>query len=278
MIAPVLLLPAAALVLLWPLSDSGLNQSLFLALNGAASVFPASLWSGLTVLGDTLVALVLLLPFLRRRPDLVLAVLLASLPATLLSHALKDSLDVMRPFAVLGEQVHVIGPFLKAGSFPSGHTTTIFVVASVLAHGLRSRSAVAAILLLALAVGLSRVAVGAHWPMDVAGGLACGWLSGLIGLALMRRFADPAGPRALVFAQGLLVACALVLLVRYDSGYPLARPFEQAVALLALVYHLLPGWRLTPDRVSSFPPGWKVSPNKPLDSRRRGNDGNHHEV
>lgn len=242
--APVLLLPAAALAMLWPLSDSGLNQSFFLGLNGFAAHMPPALWSDLTVLGDTLVALVLLLPFLRQRPDLVIAVLLASVPATLFSHGLKDGLDVMRPFAVLGDQVHVIGPYLKAGSFPSGHTTTAFVVASVLAHGLQSRGAATAILLLALAVGLSRVAVGAHWPMDVAGGLVCGWVSGVIGLALMRRFTNPPQPVAIVLARGLLVACALVLLVHYDSGYPLARPFEQAIALLVLVHHLIPGWRL----------------------------------
>ncbi|MFA5083608.1 MAG: phosphatase PAP2 family protein, partial [Hydrogenophilaceae bacterium] len=156
------LLPAAALALLWPLSGPA-NQAWFLALNGLAAGLPDVFWSDLTVLGDTLVALCLLLPFLRRRPDLVLAALLASLPATLLSHGIKDGLALARPFAVLADQVHVIGPYLKAGSFPSGHTTTIFVLASVLALGLRARGAMPALLALALLVGLSRIAVGAHW-------------------------------------------------------------------------------------------------------------------
>ncbi len=237
------LLPVAALVLLWPLSGPA-NQTWFLALNGLAARLPDVLWSDLTVLGDTLVALCLLLPFLRRRPDLVLAALLASLPATLLSHGIKDGLALLRPFAVLGDQVHVIGPYLKAGSFPSGHTTTIFVLATVLALGLRARGAVPALLVLALLVGLSRIAVGAHWPLDVAGGLLCGWLSGLIGLYLAGRFKILQRPAVLAGVRGFLVACALVLLVRYDSGYPLARSFEQALALAVLVFHLLPGWKL----------------------------------
>lgn len=238
------LVPLAALALLWPLADDARNQALFLTLNGLAAGLPALLWSDLTVLGDTLVALVLLLPFLRRRPDLALAALLASLPATLFSHAIKDGLALARPYAVLADHVHVIGPYLKAGSFPSGHTTTAFVLAAVLALGLRSRGAAPAILLLALLVGLSRVAVGAHWPMDVAGGILCGWLSGLIGLWLAGRWTGLQRPAVLTGVRLFLLGCALVLLVGYDSGYPLARPFEQTLALLVLVFHLLPGWRL----------------------------------
>jgi len=196
------------------------------------------------VLGDTLVGLCLLLPFLRRRPDLVLAALWAALPATLLSHGLKTGLAVARPVAELGAQVHVIGPYLQAGSFPSGHTTTLFVLASVLALGLRTRSMVPAVLMLALLAALSRVAVGAHWPMDIAGGILCGWLSGSLGLHLARRFggADHAGLMAAI--RLVLLAAAVALLVGYDSRYPLARPFEQALALAVLVFHLLPGWSL----------------------------------
>lgn len=240
------LVPLAALTLFWPLSLGMNNQSLFLSLNGLANQLPPVIWSDLTVLGDTLVALCLLLPFLRRRPDLVLAVLLASLPATLLSHGIKDGFAILRPFAVLGDQVNVIGPYLKAGSFPSGHTTTIFVVASVLTVGLRAGGAGLAILTLAVLVGLSRIAVGAHWPMDVVGGSLCGWLSGLLGLHLGKRFAGLGRPAVISGIRLLLAACALILLIDYDSGYPLARPFEQALALAVLVFHLLPGWTLTP--------------------------------
>lgn len=237
-------LPLFALALLWPLSDNSTNRALFLALNGLAANLPATLWSNLTVLGDALVALCLLLPFVRRRPDLVLAAVLASLPATLVTFGLKDAMAVMRPFAALGDQVHVIGPHLTAGSFPSGHTATIFLLASVLTIGLGRRAIAMLLIALALLIGLSRIAVGAHWPVDIAGGAACGWLSGMIGLRLARRFDSVGQTTAIAVIRMVLAMCALALLFGYDSRYPQARPFEQALALSVLVFHLLPGWSL----------------------------------
>jgi len=238
------LLPAIVLLALLPMSDPARNQAVFLALNHVAALLPDVLWSDLTVLGDTLVALCLLLFFLRRRPDLALAVLLASVPATLLSHGLKLGLEMARPYAVLGDQVHVIGRTLLAGSFPSGHTTTIFVLAAALIGGLRSATATPWILLVALLVGFSRIAVGAHWPLDVLGGMLCGWFSGLLGLYVARRVDWAARPGVQLTMRLLLLACAISLYFDYASGYPLARPFERFIALAALVFHLLPGWSM----------------------------------
>ena len=238
------LLPAIALLALLPMSDPARNQALFLALNQAAGLLPDAFWSALTVLGDSLVALCLLLFFLRRRPDLALAALLASVPAALLSHGLKEALDVARPYALLGDQIHVIGRVLIAGSFPSGHTTTVFVLAALLVGGLRSATATPWILLVALLAGVSRIAVGAHWPLDVLGGMLCGWACGLLGLYVVRRVDWAARPGVRLAVRLLLIACAMDLYLGYASGYPLARPFELSIALAALVVHLLPGWAL----------------------------------
>lgn len=238
------LVPAVALLALLPFSDPARNQAAFLFINHAAARLPAVVWSDLTVLGDPMVALVLLLLFPRRRPDLVLAVLLASVPALLLVHGLKDALEVARPYAVLGDQAHVIGRVLLAGAFPSGHTTTIFVLAAVLVAGLRGGGATAWIVLFALLVGFARVAVGAHWPLDILGGILCGWASGLLGFYWARRLGWASRPGVVFGLRLFLIACALALFLDYASGYPLARPFELFVAVAALAIHLLPGWRL----------------------------------
>lgn len=59
-------------------------------------------------------------------------------------------------------------------SFPSGHATTAFAIAFV--GGFLSRRWFPLLLLIAVAVGISRVAVGAHYPTDVLGGVVVGTL------------------------------------------------------------------------------------------------------
>jgi undecaprenyl-diphosphatase len=77
-------------------------------------------------------------------------------------------------------------PVPASFSFPSGHTASAFAYAS--AAGLESRSLIAPLGALALAIGVSRVYVGAHYPTDVAAGAVIG-----IGIALASTAVVPAG-------------------------------------------------------------------------------------
>jgi len=61
-----------------------------------------------------------------------------------------------------------------AFSFPSGHTTTAFTVAIIIGHFSSLLWPLA--LLLATLVGLSRLALGAHFPSDVMAGMILGCL------------------------------------------------------------------------------------------------------
>ena len=114
-----------------------------------------------------------LLALLWRRPWLLALVLASDLVAQLLSFGTRDAINRRRPPLVYPEPkplVHVP----HSGSFPSGHATAAFACATVIAWW-APRFAFPAFVL-AAAIAWSRVYVGVHWPLDILGGAALGFL------------------------------------------------------------------------------------------------------
>lgn len=226
--------PALCLLGMALIASQTRNAALFLTLNGWAARTPPMLWEWLTALGDTMTALCVVLMLARRRPDIVLAAMIAALVATLSTHLVKDLLALPRPLATLGDAVNVIGVKLRQGSFPSGHTATAFTLAAVLGAYLRAKRMLAGLILAATLIGASRVAVGAHWPLDLLGGALMGWCSGLAGVWLTQRMENRERPRTMLAIEVILVLCALDTLTFYDSGYVHADILEKGIALVAL--------------------------------------------
>jgi hypothetical protein len=102
--------------------------------------------------------------------------------------------------------------------------------------------------LLAVLAGLSRVAVGVHWPVDVAAGLAGGALAAWAGAWLASR-----GPRGMSNSAAHLIFVSVAAIMALslwfdDSGYAGATDALKILSVVclsyaALTYLLLPLWR-----------------------------------
>jgi membrane-associated phospholipid phosphatase len=223
---------AAAFVAIYALDA---NRTLFLALNRIGPATSDLVWANLTVLGDGMVAFALCLPLWRRRPDLLWALVFLAILGTLWVHGMKPVIDVARPPAVLGDPVHVIGRAYQAHSFPSGHATTAFAIAGLLALGIASRAWVTALVALATVVAVSRAVVGVHWPLDILAGAFGGWLAAVVSLWLGQRTRQ-FGERAWVqwTLAALLAACAVALVLGYPDEYPQAVLFQRVIGICCL--------------------------------------------
>jgi undecaprenyl-diphosphatase len=145
-----------------------------------------SVMRDITALGSTVVLLVLAgaaatFLWLTRHRLSVLVLALAVLAASILNLVLKALYDRPRP-DVVPRVVEVVSP-----SFPSGHALGAFAVYGTLAYliarleptrRLRTATWVIAALII-LAVGVSRVYLGVHYPSDVLAGfiIALAWIA-----------------------------------------------------------------------------------------------------
>src|SRR5690606_7003477 len=99
---------------------------------------------------------------------------------------LKTAFAFPRPAVVLGEAVYrIVGMSDSRYSFPSGHAAYVAVLAAAVWPAL-GRPAQIGLLAFAIAVGWSRIALGAHFPADVIASFALGWACVAISAALIR--------------------------------------------------------------------------------------------
>jgi len=172
-----------ALSLLWS-TGQRMDTWTFLLFNfrGGHPPWLDRLMWGLTQIGNgiVIVALALIL-FFAGDHLLAYGLSLGALTLWLVVELAKALVHRGRPFIRLS-QARIVGHRASGRSFPSGHTSQAFFMATLMAGYFHAGVwAVCLVYAIALLVGITRIYVGAHYPRDVLAGAILGSVWGLLG-------------------------------------------------------------------------------------------------
>ncbi|MGL4453978.1 MAG: phosphatase PAP2 family protein [Sarcina sp.] len=140
-----------------------------------------------TKLGDMgliWLALGLVLLFFKRTRKAGVLIYLSQLLNIIVVTVLKDTIQRPRPFLTLPD-LHPLIPLPTSYSFPSGHASSAFAGALIVAYMFKKWIIPAYIV--AIGIALSRVYLGVHYPSDIIVGAIIGTLSSIIIIALYNK-------------------------------------------------------------------------------------------
>ena len=216
----------------------------FLAINSLNPYIPQFLLEWITSCGDTMFLLGLVLIFATRNVQYHWSILFACIVAGISINLMKDYFAMPRPPAVLeAGSFYLTGKAYLARSFPSGHSFTAFLVATISFFYLPKTWMKWSVIGLACMTALSRVVIGVHWTADVTVGGALGTLFGMF--CVWATCCWRLGVCKLLHLFTLVLMLLVTDSVFFTGNdYPLALPLMYLVAFLALVqvvrYYLLP--------------------------------------
>lgn len=113
--------------------------------------------------------------YLKRHIELFLLAIISALTARfVITELIRFFYNRPRPFEVFGN-IHQLIVHNPGGSFPSGHASLAFAVATAVSFYYPKTSLL--FFASAVSIGLGRVAAGVHWPSDIFGGAIVGVLA-----------------------------------------------------------------------------------------------------
>lgn len=153
----------------------------FISLNHFRSVFLNGFFVNYTFLGDGIFAIGLcIFLYYRKQKKLAVTILIAFLSSGLFTQLLKNVIYAPRPriYFEASQYLFRLDSFGNSGggssSFPSGHTTSAFALATVLAVHFKKNYPAILLLCAAALVGYSRIYLAQHFPVDVVVGAFIG--------------------------------------------------------------------------------------------------------
>jgi membrane-associated phospholipid phosphatase len=191
----VLIFSMLAISLIWA-AGQRLDAWAFLKLNmwGARPPWLDHLMLSFTQIGSALAALgIAVLLFLFGERLLAYELVLGTLTLWMVVETVKFIINRARPFILL-TQARIVGYRASGRSFPSGHTSQTFFMATLIAQHFHTVNWLALLLYgVALLVGVTRMYVGAHYPRDVLAGAVLGSFWGLMAVIVFGYALDTIG-------------------------------------------------------------------------------------
>ncbi len=144
-----------------------------------------ALMLGVTQLGNFVFAMIVAaLLYVSGNHIVAYELILGTMILGLVVQLMKTMIRRTRPYIKL-ENIRIVGSRASGQSFPSGHTSQAFFIATVLTSFLPQSLYIGILFyLIALIVGITRIYVGMHYPRDVIGGAMLGTLMGLFGVII----------------------------------------------------------------------------------------------
>lgn len=170
------------------------NNDMFLFVNRHYSTFSDYAFLYITILGDGVVASLLILVFLRVSFRDALTFLIITLVIAVIVNITKKHIfpELVRPLIFFADShlLHLVPGHapLRYRTFPSGHTAIIFSMCSYLSFLAQKRNVKLILFLIACVVSYSRIYLAYHFPADIVVGAFFGITITLLGYVLSRKW------------------------------------------------------------------------------------------
>lgn len=172
-----------------------IQKNSFLLINHFLGQYPHIEYN-LTQFGDVLIFVSFLTIFIVYAPKMWESLLSASLISMIFSCTLKNIFSIPRPYEIFEHNSFIMIGRKTIGfaSLPSGHSITVFTTLTVLLFAFMPKKLsykmlwTLSLLIIGLIIVFTRVGVGAHYPLDVIIGSIIGFVSGLTGIFISRKY------------------------------------------------------------------------------------------